>query len=217
MAIYADWGTTLVETDIDKLVIAQLRLWLPTYLSRAEVDRGLANGLLARPKASSFQNALQDDDFPDGALPAIVVTTAQTEGQPMYEANQVSAAWRCNVSAVVRGKTPGQAREVAAVFGGAVRRVLRDQQIGLDGEVKWRAGQVVPISDQTGKERLLCASLNRFTVFTDVVMSGDGPLVPLAGDPPYPAPDPASAPNAPYDPLVPVKVGGVTTTIIKRS
>lgn len=209
----ADWGTTLVETDVDRAVIERLRQWLPTYLSHAEEARGLPNGLLARPVDGSFQNALEDDSFPDGQLPAVVVTTAQTEGDPETGPNRsVYAAWRCNVSVVVRGRTPPETREVAAVFGGCVRAILVHQQLSLEGEVRWRAGNVAPVADVTDQGRHLAAAINRFTVYVDEVITGDGPVIPDPDDPPY---EPPGDPDQPYDPLA--LVTNVTTTILPRS
>lgn len=222
----ADWGQMLVETDIDRLVIARLRLWLPVYLAQAEVERGLPNHLLARPKPESYENALVETEFPEGRLPAILVTAAQTEGNPERTADGgYLAAWRTTVSAVVRGRTPAETREIASVFGGCVRRCLVQQQLDLDGEIRWRQSHLTPVATSTtragiraaAKDLWLAAAINRFTVFADRVISGDGPVFPTPADSPFPAPDPVGAPDVPYDPLLAVRQGGVTTTIVRRS
>jgi hypothetical protein len=160
MTPFADWGTLLLETDLDRLVIARLRMWLPTYLSRAEDERDLANGLLARPVDGAYENTLEDDTFPDSRLPAVLVTTAQTEGN----------------------------REIASVFGGCVRRILIQQQLSDDIGVLWRASNVAPVVDQTDQGRYLAAALNRFTLLVNEAVSGDGPIIPTVDDPPYPPP-----------------------------
>jgi hypothetical protein len=74
----ADWGEIVVETDIDRALILRLVMWMPTYLTHTETARNLAPHLLARPNLESYQNALEDDTFPDGRLPALVVSTART-------------------------------------------------------------------------------------------------------------------------------------------
>lgn len=195
------WANQFVETDLDRAVILRLRQWLPTYLREAERQRGLPQNTLARPKEGSYQNALEDDEFPDAQLPAVVVTTAATEGDPENNGDRdVFAAWRCNVSVIVRGKTPTETREVAAVFGGCIRAILWQQQLDLEGEVRWRAGNVAPVADVTDQGRHLAAAINRFTVYVDGVMEGEGPMVP--------------SPDLPYDPIGVVQK--VTTTVNKR-
>lgn len=220
MSAVATWGKLLIETDVDRLVMLRLREWLPTYLAQAERERVLPGRLLARPEAGSFQNVLEDDDFPDGKLPLVLVTTARTTEAPQKGRDEAgddrwAAAWRVRVSVVVRGRTAPETREVAAVFGGCVRRVLLQQQIDLEGEVWWLGGSVAPIADASDGGRWLAAGVNDFAVLADVVVSGSGPVLPSVHNP-YPAPN-TGAPDAPYDPLAPVRQGGVTTTITPRS
>jgi hypothetical protein len=191
-AHFADWGTVLVETDIDRKVLECLRFWFPAYLAQAERTWDLDNGLLARPRPESFQNALQDDEFPDGMLPAVLATTARTEGDTQSGPDRLySANWRAQVSVVVRGREPRETREVAAVFGGCVRQMLVHQQIALDGEVRWQSSEIVPVPDQLDQGRWLAAAVNRFTIYTDVALSGTGPM-----DPAWPPVDD----NPPWDP-----------------
>jgi hypothetical protein len=205
MTQFAEFGPLIVETDVDVAVVTTLRTWLPTYLSRAEDERGLDNGLLARPVPSSYTNTLDDEDFPDQRLPAIVVTTASTSNEPRVGRDDYySAAWRVLVTAVVRGRTPPETRAVAALFGGCVRRILV-QNTSLDGfagGVKWLRGNVAPVEDMTDKGRYLAAGINEFTVYVDEVLrQGVGPAHPDSS--PYPPGNPGT-PNEPYDPLVTV-------------
>jgi hypothetical protein len=212
----ADFGLQVVETDIDRLVLTQLHKWLPTYLAQAERDRDLPNRLLARPTPQSYQNTLQDASFPEGQLPAIVATTAQSEQTKTYPGRRYGATFNVAVSAVVRGRNAPETREIAAVFGGCIRAILIQQQIELDCEVRWQGGLVLPVPDQADEDaRWLAAGLNRFLVLADTVQSGDGPVEPTEGDPPYPPPDPEGDPDTPYDPLA--TVGLVTTEVIPRS
>jgi hypothetical protein len=214
----ADWGAVVVETDVDRAVIAPLMTWMPTYLTQTERERNLTPYLLARPLPESYQNVLEDDEFPDGRLPAVVVTTAQTDGDPEPIVVGVDAAyaawWRVNASAVVRGRTPHETREIAALFGGCIRRILTQQPLELAGTVHWMGSSVTPFPDPTGQGRYLAAAVNRFRVLTDEALTGDGPVIPEPEDPPYPPPDPTN-PDEPFDPLAQVRV--VTTEIIARS
>jgi hypothetical protein len=214
MTPVADWGEVVVETDVDRAIISRLATWMPTYLTQTETKRELPPYLLARPNAESYQNALEDDTFPDGRLPALVVTTARTDSEPekivMAVDDAYSAFWRITVSAVVRGRTPPETREVAALYGGCVRSILVQKQTDI-GVVRWTGSSVVPFPDASGKGRFLAAGINTFTVFVDLTLTGDGPITAEI----YPPPDPVGNPDQPYDPLAEVRT--VTTQIVARS
>jgi hypothetical protein len=214
MTPVADWGEVVVETDVDRAVISRLATWMPTYLTQTETKRELPPYLLARPNAESYQNALEDDTFPDGRLPALVVTTARTDNEPekivMAVDDAYSAFWRITVSAVVRGRTPSETREIAALYGGCVRAILVQKQTDI-GVVRWTGSSVVPYPDRSGQGRFLAAGRNTFTVFVDLTLTGDGPITAEI----YPPPDPVGNPDQPYDPLAEVRT--VTTQIVARS
>jgi hypothetical protein len=207
----ADFGTMLVETDMDRLVLDQLKLWLPTYLARAESERGLPNRLLARPQSGSFQNALEDDTFPEGRLPGVIVTTARSNDIAKNQ-NGYMGAYRCLVSGVVRGRSGQEARELASVWGGTIRRILHHQQLAdFEGEIRLTGHRVTPVLDGSGDNRWLAAGQNTFTIFADHVLGGDGPLMPGG---PYHDPDPSGDPDAPYDPLA--EVNEVSVDIVPK-
>jgi hypothetical protein len=199
------WGPLIVETDVDAAVINTLRLWLPMYLSQIERERELTPRLIARPEPDQYQNVLEDDTFPDVALPAVLVTTAQPSDVAMDGDGVWSAAWRVRVSVVVRGRTAPETRAVAALFKGAVTRVMLHQSSlgGFAAGVELQpGGGVAPIADETDKGRYLASGMGDFLVFThDVVQSGVGPETPSD---PYPEPDPVGNPDESYDPLAAV-------------
>ena len=56
-----------------------------------------------------------------------------------------------------------------------MRRILIHQQLDLDAEVRWQESEIIPIPDQTDRGRWLAAAVNRFTVYADVALDGDGP------------------------------------------
>lgn len=195
----ADFGVTVIETDIDRLVLSAIRTWLPTYLAEAERQRELPARLLARPDDSAYQSTLDDTEFPDGKLPAIVATTASAGSAERRQEGAYSAEFEVAVSAIVRGRTPAETRAIAAVFGGCIRSLLVHQQLeDLDGELHWLEGGVIPVPDATDRGRWLAAGSNTFVVYADTVLSGSGPITP--DGPFYPEPDP-SDPDTPYDPL----------------
>lgn len=199
---HATWGPLLTSIDVDEAVLDTLRTWLPTYMTKIEEERSLEHGTLQRPKAGSYDNVIDDDQFPDYNLPAIVVTTAQTEGEPEQDGDgNYYAAWNVVVSAIVRGRNKKETRNLAAWFEGCVRRALVHQGTELFGELKWRGSNVAPTSDPTNSGRYLAAGMGHYVVYTDkVVQEGVGPF---AGDGDYPPADPDD-PDTPYEDLVTV-------------
>lgn len=210
VASNADFGPLVIETDVDSAVVQTLRKWMPTYLAQAERERTLATRLLARPR--SYANTLDDDEFLDHSLPAVIVTTAQTQGNPAKDGmGTYYAAWRVVVSAVVRGRTPPETRTVAALFGGCVRRILvqKPSLEGFAGDLKWVSSNLAGVADVSGNGRFLAAAVNEFVVYVDEVVALGGPHSPS----PYPEPDP-NDPDAPYDPLK--AVGDVTVSVTEK-
>lgn len=208
-ARYADFGPCIVETDIDAAVVALLIRWFPTHLAQIEREREFTAGLLSRPKPESFANTLDEDEFLDHRLPAIMVTTAQTVGEPEKDGDgYYYATWNCVVSAVVRGRTPSETRTFAALYGGAVRRIMASMD-ALDGNIagasRWTSGQVAPVRDSSRRGRYLAASINQFSVYVErLFQQGTGPQLPNPPESPYPPPDPDD-PAPPYDPLAEVR------------
>lgn len=212
----AEFGTLVVETDVDTAVVATLRKWLPTYIAQVERERNLAVGALARPVAGSYANTLEDDEFVDHRLPAIIVTTAATNDVERFGDGSYAAMWMTVVSSVVRGRTPPETRMLAALFSGCVRRVLVQASDlgGSASNVLWRRGGVQPVPDATAAGRYLAAGINEFVVVTDdVLTTRDSPLEP---DPLYGNPDPQGNPNQPYDDFV-TSAGGVSVDVTGRS
>jgi hypothetical protein len=207
MVMAADFGPMTVETDIDVAVVQTLRLWLPTYLAQAERERDLAVRLLARPRPQNYANTLEEDEFLDHQLPAVIVTTAAPSGEPNMDGNGVYyAGFRVTVSAICRGRTPPETRALAALYGGCVRRVMVQQALtAIDGAARWVGGRGVAPVATTDEGRYLAASINEFVVYADgVVQAGVGPEVPSGENNPYDPPDPTENPDEPFDPLVAV-------------
>lgn len=200
MSPVAEFGSLVLETDVDEAVSRTLRLWVPTYLSRFEEERNFSNRHFARPK--EYQTTLEDDSFPDKILPSILVTTARTEDLAKDGNGVYLVSFHVVVTAVARGRSPSDARLNASVYGGAARRLLVQHE-GLGGfasGVNWASSRLAPV-DVSGSNRNLAASINEFNVYVDQVLdSGVGPLLP---DPVYDDPDPVNAPNVPYQHPIP--------------
>lgn len=211
----ADFGPLLLNVDIDDAVLATLKLWLPTYLRQQEIERDKSVGFFNRPKDESYANTLDDDEFPDHWLPAIIVTSAHTEGDPQKDGDgNYYAAWNVVVSAIVRGRTPPETRWVASQFEGAVRRTLVHQGVSIDGELRWTGSNVAPVRDPTNAGRYLAAGMSTFVVYADkVVQEGMGPYVPDDDEGPYVPPDPTD-PDGTYEP--PATVDRVLVDVVGR-
>jgi hypothetical protein len=210
---YAEFGPCVIENDIDVAATETLSKWLPTYLRQMEEEREL-DFRLGRP--ASYQVVLEDESFFDQQLPAVIVTSTETEGAPsVYADSVITAQFTLVVTAIVKGRTRTEARALASMTGGSIRRLMV-QQGTLDGAVqgvRWKSGQVsrVAIPEES---RELAAGINTFTVLVDQVAQADlGPIYPSPD--PYPNPDPVGDPDTPYDPLlnvaaVTIQVDGVS-------
>jgi len=203
------WGPLITEVDVDLAVIKTLRKWLPMYLAQVERERDLDVGTLARPKAGAYTNTIEDDEFHDHPLPAIIVTTASTTAAPVQTADSsYETAWRVIVSSVTRGRTAPETRALAALFSASVRRVLTQQASldGFSGGVQWVASGLQPVTDSTDQGRYLAAGINEFVVFVDNVLAPDlGP-----GGAPYDPADPENNPDSPLDPFAAVATVNVS-------
>jgi hypothetical protein len=212
----ATFGPLITSVDIDVALIGELHLWLPTYLSRFEQERDLTPRLLPRPRSESFSNVLDDDEFPDHKLPAILVTSAETLGDPAMDGDgYVYTNWRATVSCVVRGRTPRETKAVASYYEACIRRLLVQsphRSPALDttgiadllGEIKWDSTSVAAVEDPTNAGRYLAAGIAEFSVYVDhAVQAGVGPYEPAD---PYDPPEPEDPddPDIPYDPLAAV-------------
>lgn len=206
----ADFGPLIVNTDVDEMVLGMLELWLPTYMTTIERERNLPVGTLDRPTDESYANTLDDDEFPEHIMPAVIVTTANTEGEPEMDGDGFySAVWNVVVSSIVKGRTPAETRRVAALFEGCVRRVMVQADPTWEGEVHWRGTNTAAVADPTSAGRYLAAGIGAYLVYVDkAVQAGVGP----AGEPYETDPN---DPDGEFEPLV--TVGSVSTDVIGRT
>ena len=215
--LHSGWGPLVSEVDVDVAVVKTLRLWLPHYLARVEQERGLANGLLARPKPESYANTINDDEFVEHQLPAMIATTAVMDDVGKAGDGMHFAEFRCRVSVICRGTTPPETRAVTALFSACVKRVMVQQASlgGFAAGVRLVGGNLMAVPDITDQGRYLAAGMNDFSVSVDeVVQSGVGPFAPPnPEDNPYPPPDP-NDPDTPYDPVS--TVGDVTVSVTDK-
>lgn len=208
----ADFGPLVLNTDVDEWLIQILSTWLPDYMSQVERERGMEHKYLDRPHEESYANVLDDDEFPDYRMPAVLVTTANTQNSEKDGDGFYTAAFNVVVSAIVRGRTPAETRQRAALFEGCVRRVMVQADPLWDGEVHFVGSNVAAVADPTGAGRYLAAGIGNYLVYVDkVVQAGVGP----AGEPYAQPGDPDYDPDTPYEDLI--TVGSVSTDVTGKS
>jgi len=209
-----DFGPLITAVDVDAKVIDLLQTWLPTYLRQLERERPtvITEGLFDLPKDDNYANVLDDDEFPDHRLPAILVTSAETADPPTKNGDGIyTAGWTVTISSVVRGRTPAETRWIASMFEGSVRRLMVHHPPPFDGEVRWIGSNTAAVADPSGAGRYLAAGMGQYVVYIDkVVQEGVGPI----GPGPYDPGDPDD-PMTPYDP--PVTVGSVSIDVVGKS
>ena len=195
MSALAEFGPLVVATDIDDAVIGVVQKWINTYLSQVELERGLGDETLKRPRPANIINALSVVEFMDNALPAVVVNTTNTTATPIVMAGgDTSVFWRATISCVVRGKTQPATKVLASLYEGSVRRLMLQQaqkEHGLITDCRWDSTLVQPVADTSGAGRWLAAGVGQFVLGVDVATNGVvGPSAPDLG---------------PYDPLATVQ------------
>jgi hypothetical protein len=191
----AGFGPLVLESDLDETIIAHLRLWLPVYLTRFEEERGLALHTMRRPRLNSYQAGLDNDAFPNAALPAIIVTT-NTLNDPDQDGDGVYyGSFTTTISAIVRGRTPSEALRNASIYAGCIRRLLPQQVQGFAEPitaVDLTGGNRGEVTDVTGENRHLAAGMSEFRIYVDeIVAEATGP---------FPDPDVSPDPDEHYDP-----------------
>ena len=185
MSALADFGPLVIPTDVDEAVIGVVATWINTYLSQIELERGLAASSLKRPRRSNITNVLTSAEWMDNALPAVVVTTANTSQTPKVTARRDNFAfWRVTIQCVVRGKTMPLTKQIASLYEGSVRRLMLQQAVrgALIADCRWASTNVQAVPDTSGAGRWLAAGIGAFDVGTDAAVNGDfGPTVPDVG------------------------------------
>jgi hypothetical protein len=176
----ADWGALVINTDVDEALLEALREWLPTYLPRIAVER-------ERPPLelpNSYANVLEQDEFMDNQLPAILVTTASTAKVKGGPNTRYEAEWQVRVSSVVRGRKPSETRHISALYEGSVRRVMiqKARKSPIVCDVDWAGTQLAPVLEMGGRGRYLAAGIGTYNVQTDFALQGAGPNVPAAAE-----------------------------------
>lgn len=179
------FGPLITTYDIDTRLLGGIKLWLPTYLTQTERERQLGQGWLARPK--TYANVLDDATFLDHVLPAVLVTTSGTVGDPERVGGGLyNVWWHFAVTVILRGPDTEGSRKAASLYGATLRRLLlqksslRDANgVAFAGGMEWNSEVVLPVDDTTDKGRNLACAIGDYNVLVeDVVQDMAGPVQP---------------------------------------
>lgn len=170
---------------LEGAMLGTVRDWLPTYLREIERLTGRTAGSL--PDARSYGAVSESDAarWAEGQLPAIVVLSPGTDGEPVpLGGGPVGAAWSIGVGAVVAASTPAASRDLAGAYGAALRGLISQHGSlgGVAAGADWLGERYDDID--ASKDRTLAACAVEFRVHVDIAVDASaGPGAP-ADDPP---------------------------------
>ena len=175
----ANWGPSVIATDIDDAALGHLKTWMPTYLRRARTERNLPF-TLALPRA--YGHVFAGQEFLDQQLPAIVVVAARSTAMRGGAIRDYEATWSLEIATVLRGKTPRSTKFLAALYEGTTARLMGQQACGEPlSSVHYTGMRFEQVPDVTKQGRWLLAGVSVFDVRTDRIFSPTaGPSVPDA-------------------------------------
>lgn len=182
VAPFADFGENVAFHEVDDVVIATLRKWLPTYIRHVNETRNPPTPLSA-PKDNNYASVLDPDWIKDHRLPGVFAATAKTVGTPKVTADgKYITTFLVVVSAVARARNPQETRRNVSLFELACRMVLVQQKDlgGFALGTKWVQGAGVrPINDPQGKGRWIAEGASQYWVMVESAVQEDtGPTVP---------------------------------------
>jgi hypothetical protein len=185
------FGRIVTGADVEAWVVETLRKWSSTYLAEVERQHGLAGGTLQRVR--SWVRAPTFDKWPEDQLPAVLVISTGTIGEPLKDGRgRYRARWAVAVGTVCSARTRDLSHDQAELYAAAHRALLL-QRPSLEGRangVDWATEDYTDLPfDDT---RSLGAGRDVFAVeVDDVVSTKAGPVTPA---------DPAPVETDPYPP-----------------
>lgn len=177
-----------------------LQRWLPTYLAEVERQHDLDAGTLPRPR--SWKRTNEFNKWPEDQIPAIIIISPGLVGKPIRHGKQYHGKFALAVAALVSGREPGVARDVAGLYTAAIRACLL-QRRSLEGFARgtdWVQERYDDI--RSTESRNLASGQCVFEVELENVVSwGVGPITPS---------EPPIDPNVPFEDWPLVTDGGAT-------
>lgn len=190
----ATFGPFIVAPDVDDGIIVFIKKWLPTYLRAAEIRRNKPTRTYMRPTTYTTVYPEDDEDFySDRKMPTVIVSAGEAEGWQKTGSGLWSATFRTTVSVVGRGKSQPNAKELGAVWIGAVSELMlsRASLDAICGGVHPVSERVRPVTDPSNRSRHLVAGVGVYDLFIpNIRQSMEGPRLP----------DPQDDPDVPYEP-----------------
>ncbi|HEX5592027.1 MAG TPA: hypothetical protein VFX35_01625 [Solirubrobacterales bacterium] len=151
---------------IEEAVIANLRKWLPGYLTVACEEHGVDEGIAA---IKSWGLGSSAERWPEQGFPALLVVGGPARD---VEKNGESyrAKWPFEVGIAVRGDIPHKARMHAQVYAAAVRgAILQRRSLGSQlRSADWEGED--PAEGHDDQKRTVAAVSNSFVVFQENVV-----------------------------------------------
>lgn len=167
------WGPLVVGIDVDETALRVLERWMPAHLDHIVAERALELEL-AHPR--QYETVLVDEELLDNKLPACVSETTRMEAAEGGTARVYAGVWQTRISVVVRGRHPAETRSVAALFEGAVRRVML-QHAGGEEPIDWIRYQGMDYEQVPGDQRrgrYLLKAVSRFQIRSDHIVDPFG-------------------------------------------
>jgi hypothetical protein len=191
--------TIISSVELERSVIETLQAWLPTYLREVERQMGRTMGQIPPPRSYSTATTFESENYDQ--MPAILVVSPGLFEEPESDGDGTYAAvWSIGVAAIVAAKDEVTTREVARIYGAAIRAIMLHHQIY--GSLKLGAGTTWLDESYDDIPELASRSLQAaqliFTIrVDDVVTKWAGPLEP---------PDPDTQPGADWPTVETVEV-----------
>jgi hypothetical protein len=190
----ANYGPLWAFTDVEQLILAHYKLWLPQWLSARERHVGLPVGTIARPRSFIVKQtftALPGEE----STPLVIVVSNGFTGEPSRRGTGYwNAEMRVGIAVMCMGAGEGQARALCGHYQAAVLGVaLKHKVVDEDGFVFLCDFSDLKIDDieDEAMGRSICAvrldlayKINMFVADTDPpVLVPPDDIDPLPDDP----------------------------------
>lgn len=119
MSVYK---TIVTGPQVEQAVVDTLKLWLPSYVWEVARQIGRSPASVQQPRSWNVFSDL--DKWPEDQVPAIVAICPGLSEAPGKSAATYRATWAVAVGAVVSGRNREESRELAGLYGAAIRAVM---------------------------------------------------------------------------------------------
>lgn len=171
----ASFGPVIVTEQVRHAVQRTLEVWLPYCLSELEVEHGLAEGTIPRPR--SYHGGVDDGSWIGEVLPEVMLLVSPLGEPERPEYRQwylVDAKVACKGDQTT-GRAEDEARVQAAYLGAALMLLI--QQPSLGGLAQDLIMTAAPsLSFPSTDDRYIVQASARFEVFVGSIITQEGPV-----------------------------------------